>query len=169
MFVKGGSLLPLLIMPSRTTGKNAKTTKGGVKSLLQVYPLMEVTLQLFLDAGGMAEGLLYWDDGLTMNHSQESEKALVLFRLDEQGLLTVTRMMDHSRAQYDNAVTLKQVELYGQGKIAKEKPVVKDMTRYMGNETTLEIDDITVLAWEGGGEAEAEWSNFKVTLEPISI
>ena len=46
---------------------------------------------------------------------------------------------------------------------------MKDMTRYMGNETTLEIDDITVLAWEGGGEAEAEWSNFKVTLEPISI
>ena len=46
---------------------------------------------------------------------------------------------------------------------------MKDMTRYMGSKTTLEIDDITVLAWEGGGETEAEWSNFKVTLEPISI
>ena len=95
MFVKGGTILPILILPPRSTGKSAKT---GAKSLIQVYPLMEVTLQLFLDASGTAEGLLYWDDGLTLNHQQEAQKALVLFQLDRQGLLSVTRMLDHSRA-----------------------------------------------------------------------
>lgn len=41
MFVRGGAILPILILPPRSTGKSAKT---GAKSLLQVYPPMEVTL-----------------------------------------------------------------------------------------------------------------------------
>ena len=31
------------------------------------------------------------------------------------------------------------------------------------------IEDITVEKWEGGGEAEAAWSNFRVTLAQMSI
>ena len=151
MFVKGGSILPLLILPTvKEEGKKGKPNYSGVKSLLEVYPQMEVTLQLFMDAGDMAEGLLYWDDGLTFNHSQESQKALVLFRLDEHGLLTVTRMIDPSRAQYEREVKLKQVEVYGYRSSSSEQPVVTDMTRYMGKEKH-QVEAITVEKWEGDG------------------
>ena len=44
MFVKGGSILPLLILPSRTEGKKGKIKYSGVKSLLEVYPRMEINL-----------------------------------------------------------------------------------------------------------------------------
>ena len=93
----------------------------------------------------------------------------MLFRLDDQGLLTVTRMLDHSRAQYNREVKLKTIEIYGHRHTSSEKPVITDMTRYMGNVDTLDIEGISVAAWEGGGEAEAEWSNFKVTLDAINI
>ena len=91
----------------------------------------------------------------------------MLFQLDRRGLLTVTRMLDHSRAQFDKEVKLKSIEIYGHRPASSEKPVVKDMTRYMGN--VEDIEDITVPAWEGAGEAEAKWSNFKVTLDTINI
>lgn len=41
------------------------------------------------------------------------------------------------------------------------------MTRYMSD--VVDIEDITVEAWEGAGQVETEWSDFKVTLDTISI
>ena len=39
MFVKGGSILPMLILPSKIEeGKKSKSKYSGVKSLLEVYP-----------------------------------------------------------------------------------------------------------------------------------
>ena len=92
MFIRGGTILPMLDLPSRRSNE--------VKSLLQVYPKMEINLELFLDADGTAEGMLYWDDGLTLNHKLNLERALVLFRYDKSGLLTVTRLIDNSMSQY---------------------------------------------------------------------
>ena len=104
MFIRGGTILPMMALPAQGS--------GDVKSLLQVYPRMEVNLELYLDAEGTAEGMLYWDDGITFNNDLKLERALALFRYDKDGLLSVTRMLDNSMSQFSVPVKIVDIEVY---------------------------------------------------------
>ena len=121
--------------------------QGEYRSLLQLYPRLELNLELYLDASNKAEGLLYFDDGLTLNHQQAREKALVALNF-ENGVLSVTRLIGETNSRYERPLTIKAIELYGH-----TGGVQSQLIELMGDKV-VGSEELKINTWDGQGSTE---------------